>query len=142
MPLIIFTTPPAFTVMPMTDYQLIIVEESGDYKKATNNRSELFAIYLAIVMTAEPIRILTDSQYCIHIFCGGFITGLDDSEILAKLNGDLILLIKHAILGHPGVCFKKIKAHVSKREIAKLTGITKQYALMNELADKYSKYDL
>lgn len=142
MPLIVFTTPPSYLVKQMHDYKLIIVEESGDFKRATNNRSELFAIYLAVVMTAQPIRILTDSQYCIHIFCGGFITGLNDSQILAKLNGDLILLIKYAIMGHPGVSFKKVKAHVTKKDIAKLTGAAKKEALMNELADKYSKYDM
>ena len=141
-PRVVFTSRPILSVTQVDGYRLINVDVSGDFIRATNNRAELFAIYLAVAMTRQEIRILTDSKYCIHAFCGGFIAGLNDEDILSKINGDLLLLIKNAIIDHPGVSFKKIKAHVSKRDMAKLTGVAKQYALLNELADKYSKYNL
>jgi ribonuclease HI len=143
MPPVILTDPPKFMISPRGDYNIIDVQtDNTGYKCPTNNRAELFAIYIAIILTNKPICILTDSKYCITVFCRGFIRGLNDEEIFNKLNGDLILLIKRAIIAHPGVSFLKVQAHRAKRDISKLTGADKVYAELNALADKYSKYDL
>lgn len=133
-----------FKVVEGTEYDLLEVEEEeAEYRKPTNNRGELLAIYFAIKLVGEgDIRIVTDSQYSIHCFTG-YIKGLSDEDILSKLNGDILLLIKRTILAHNGkIAFKKIKAHQTKKAISELPPLERRYAEMNAIADKYSDYRL
>jgi ribonuclease HI len=131
-----------FSVADVGDYQLITAQCEGPYCKPTNNRAELLAIYFAVVLAPEgKIKIYTDSKYCLHIITGGFIRGLTDQQILAKKNGDIILLTKKAILARPSQSrFLKVKAH--QTFISRLDGVERELAELNILADKYSRYDL
>lgn len=97
----------------------VIVEEKmvyyGSQEDTTNNRGELYGIYLAISNTTKSAIIHTDSLYSINVLVNGY---------TPRTNLDLIQKIQEISKGRK-LLYKHVDAHV---------GIH-----YNEVADKYAK---
>lgn len=82
------------------------IQHSAYIGKGTNNIAELTAIKFALEKLLKysrtPIRIFTDSQYCVGILTLGW---------KAKVNIDLIHSIKEIIPGYDNIKIKWIKGH-------------------------------
>lgn len=119
----------------------------GNYKKPTNNRAELFAILTAFVIYKakyseyKKVTILSDSTYCINKIKKYQFES--EKEILLQVNGELLLKIIR-VINKLEIPYEMIwvRAHLSYIEMEKLKDKELLYALLNNYADKYSKYNL
>lgn len=101
--------------------------------KPTNNRAEIYAVILAILLATklkEEAEIITDSQYVIS-----YLKKYNSRGPIAT-NHDLVNCLYRALdLSEYGVSVRWTEAHVSARETR-----TKE-TLLNKEADRISKYN-
>jgi len=111
---------------------------------ATNNRGELCGLLCGILVAKQRgyrnITVVMDSKYCIGIFeAGGWLVNWKNKGIVqSKLNPDLVTLIDHHMTGL-NVTFVHQKAHLTNAQVSRLTGINREYAEMNRIADELAE---
>jgi len=125
-------------------------EFTGDFQlnqtpaNPTNNRGELLAIIHAIRLITRigyrlPVTILTDSQYCLYVY--GWIR--DRKPYSTRPNADLVSQLNRAV---ERATFpfelKKVKAHVTPAQRAKMSSEELAMVALNEKADRLANYEL
>lgn len=116
------------------------IEISGSAKHSTNNRMEMFAVASALSKLKFPcdVTITTDSQYVMHAFTKGWITGWEkngwrkQNKLIA--NAELWVKLKKIVDSH-NVNWKWIRGHTGHPENERcdvLAGQARKELIANE----------
>lgn len=123
--------------------KLIIESVDATYEPATNNRAEMFAMIVCVMMLyefdfgAEEATIITDSKEYVL----GYLDKIINNKVFyTERNNDLIHLLCNKINTRcVDMEFKWIPAHTAKKKIPK--GINGRELRLNRIVDSISKYN-
>jgi len=124
--------------------------ETGEKESPTNNRAELYAIYIGLmeaqtfIDNRDDIWIITDSEYSMNLITK-YCKNKTIEEIKNKYkNSDLIILLKNLIesIKSQGKNIKMIhiNSHLSNKKKSQLSELKQFIVNLNEIADELSDY--